>query len=74
MAARHFEIALEHALALAERDDLGRAVDLLRMLALANPTAPEVWDALADCHDRASDPATAGALREVGKMLSSAPP
>jgi hypothetical protein len=73
MGAKDFEIALDRALALADKGALGPAVDLLRMLALATPTTPRVWDALADCHDLAGDPATAGALREVGKMLSADP-
>jgi Flp pilus assembly protein TadD len=73
LAPRDFELALDHATDLAQSGELGPAVDLLRMLALCNPSASEVWNALADCHDRASDPATAGALRAVGRMLSTDP-
>ncbi|HEX9295854.1 MAG TPA: hypothetical protein VF881_08460 [Polyangiaceae bacterium] len=57
------------ALGFMAKGEQSKAADLLRVLALAAPTEPEVWEALATCHDEQNQRDIGEALRALGRML-----
>ncbi len=59
----------ETALVLMAKGEHAMAADLLRVLAIAAPNEPEVWQALATCHDEQNQVDIAEALRSLGRLL-----
>jgi Flp pilus assembly protein TadD len=59
----------ERALGMMDQGEYGKAADVLRVLALAAPSEPDVWQALATCHDRQDRADIGDALRALGRML-----
>jgi hypothetical protein len=45
------------------------AADILRVLVLAAPGEPEVWNALAECHDAEDRSDVGDTLRSVGRLI-----
>lgn len=55
---------------LFERDELARAADVFRYLAVAAPERAAAWWGLAACHERLEDYEVAAALYKTGAELS----
>jgi hypothetical protein len=45
------------------------AADVLRVLVVAAPGEPDLWNALAECHDAEDRPDIGDTLRSVGRLV-----
>ena len=52
------------------RGEHAKAADILRMLIIAVPGEPDIWDALADCHDAENQPDVGETLRSLGRIAA----
>ena len=59
----------QRARRLMVQESYSSAADVLRMLALAAPGEPDVWNALADCHDAEGRSDIGDSLRSLGRLI-----
>jgi len=62
-------LAYARAVRLLSNGEHRNAADILRVLAISVPEQPEIWEALASCHDAENRVDIAQALRLVGRLL-----